>query len=574
MRLAWPLLVGAALAAGCRGTPAQQTGSSATASSSPAAASSGSDAAAPPTPSVGASAPTPTPNGSASAAATDPAESSQRCAERRAAAMREPALSGAETFESARLHFARVRGRSLLWKRVPGAVAPSLAEALGARGKREAIVDVVRRLEARLATPAERREAFLREGYLFADDVELALALVEQLKLAELFDEPTLTLQRGTESYELAREEKTRTQPTRYVFKDGPNAGMTAELLLGDRIAGRREDLEGSEPLAVDLRDLADRLAFDRIKPLRMTKEHLVAELRYGEGAWVPALFDVSGARANLACEELTPELETKRRAYLAARAPLEAAMPKLRAVVRAMIREELPFDSAPDQANGVLRRDWRRAYLQGKTHFMSGGREYPVYSPAGQARPPQVCIDFLTDVWERASGTWYQAASVEESAGKRPTFTPNPKRLEGGIRFDRMKLANRRSVAKFERFTRKNDELFDVWEIPRRERVKFEERDEFYRHLESKADEFRVGDMVIVHGFKEGGRPHYHGLLVTETCPVTGVISLVASNAVKPREQTLEGIMHLSPGRSLRTRIRVRTPWLELVAKAEAPPP
>ena len=48
---------------------------------------------------------------------------------------------------------------------------------------------------------------------------------------------------------------------------------------------------------------------------------------------------------------------------------------------------------------------------------------------------------------------------------------------------------------------------------------------------------------------------------------------TLVAGNAVFAREQTLEGVMHISPGRSLRHRIRVKDPWLkEIAARADEP--
>ena len=77
----------------------------------------------------------------------------------------------------------------------------------------------------------------------------------------------------------------------------------------------------------------------------------------------------------------------------------------------------------------------------------------------------------------------------------------------------------------------------------------------------------FQPGDMLTVHGFKEGGRPHYHSLIILETDPITGVPTLVAGNAVFPREQTLEGIMYISPHRTLRHRIRVKEPWLSAVA-------
>ncbi|MEQ9324069.1 MAG: hypothetical protein RIF41_33200, partial [Polyangiaceae bacterium] len=101
--------------------------------------------------------------------------------------------------------------------------------------------------------------------------------------------------------------------------------------------------------------------------------------------------------------------------------------------------------------------------------------------------------------------------------------------------------------------------------------RLAFEEREAFFAYLQEQADMFRPGDMITIHGYKDGGRPHYHSLIILETDPILGVPTLVAGNAVFAREQTLEGVMHISPGRSLRHRIRVRDPWLkEIAARAD----
>ena len=94
--------------------------------------------------------------------------------------------------------------------------------------------------------------------------------------------------------------------------------------------------------------------------------------------------------------------------------------------------------------------------------------------------------------------------------------------------------------------------------------------RDRFYAYLHDKQDMFRPGDMITVHGYKEGGRPHYHSLIILEQDPVTGVPTLVAGNAVFPREQSLEGILQISPKRSLKHRIRIKDEWLAKVAGAK----
>lgn len=566
----------AALASGCDGWPVRKSSASEAPTSAAGPSGSGEPALAAAAPAgTGVQAPAATPKPEDPAKVTAIEAAAKACGERRKAALAEPALAGLPAYEDQRVQFARVRGRSLMWRGPLPAASEVLTDALAARRKREPIVDAVRRLDRKLTNPARRREAFLREGYLFAEDPEVALALVEQLQLAKLFDERTIFLRRGVDTYELERQPKSRWYPERYLYRDGPSAGMAAEFLHGDRVASSREAIDAGSLAPIDLRDLADRAAFDRLKPVHLGEKHLVAELRYGAepAVWVPALIDLDGSKATLACEELTPELARAQAPYLEERALLDAAMGRLRAVVRAMVREEIPFDSGRDQTNGFLRRDWRTAYLQGKTDFESGGRPYPVYTPEGKARPPQVCIDFLTDVIERATGTWYEPAKVVSAPSGKTRIVPAPKLLEGGVNFDRMKIRNRRSVVQFERFAKRNDELLDVWQPSKQERIKFEDRKAFFDFMRDRADMFRVGDMMFIHGVKHGGRPHDHSLLVTETDPVTGVVTLIASNAVKPREQTLEGIMHISPERTLRTRIRVKRPWLEQIKEASDEP-
>ena len=446
-----------------------------------------------------------------------------------------------------------------------------LSDTVKTRLKKNKPLDAVRGLLRRAKSLKERRGALLREGYLWSDDVRLALALVEQLGLRALFDEKTLFVQRGVETLELERAPRTRYFPERYRYKDGHYQGMTAELLLGDRVATTRQEL-AKEPLAVDLRELMDRAGFDRMKVTHLSEKHLVAELRYGPDVWVPALIDHDGPRATVACEALDAELFAKKRAFVAERALLRTAMSRVREVVRDMVIEELPFDAAADQKNGFLRKAWKRAYLTGWKRFSYEGKSHWVYTRDGKARPPQVCIDFLTDVWERASGTWFAPAAFDPAKDKDWHFEPHPERTKGGIDLDALDIDNRRSVAEFTKFARQHEELFDVWELPTEERIRFREREKFFEYLRDKADLLRPGDMVSIHGTKAGGRPHYHSLIMLELDPITGVPTLVGGNAVKAREQTIEGVMQISPQRTWRHRFRVKRPWLAAVAATVSP--
>lgn len=492
----------------------------------------------------------------------------QACQARIDSAKTEPALPGAPSFEKVRVHMARVRGRPALWKKSFARPA-KLQEVLDHNDTAPKVVTALRNLIQKTKSRDDRRALLLREGYLWDDDVHLALALVEQVSLPNLFEEPTLYLQRGVELYELERVKKTRYLKERYLYKDGPLAGEVAEILLGDRVSPDKAQLTDETAFAVDLQDVVAHEPIDRIRPQHLSAGHLVADVRYGPGNWAPALFTVKGPKAELACEVLTTELAPKRTAYVAEHELLRAAMKRVRHVIREMVKEDIPFDADTGQSMGFLRKEWKRAYFKGWRKFDYEGKLRYIYDDEGRPIPPQVCIDFLTDTWERASGTWYAAADKVETKKKgKFKLEPKPKRTKGGIDLDALDVENRRSVAKFTEFTESQKELFDVWALPKDERFPFKERDRFFNYLHEKSDMFRPGDMITLHGYKEGGRPHYHSLIVLEQDPITGVITRIAGNAVFPREQTLEGIMYISPKRSIRHRIRVKEPWLKIVAE------
>jgi hypothetical protein len=489
------------------------------------------------------------------------------CIARRDARLRDPALPGAASFEARRAEFVgRVRGTPVLFRRPPerrGASSDVLAEAEELASSAKPLA-AVRALVNRHARDPERLRAIvLREGYLYADDVDLATPLVETLRITHLFREPTVYLKRGTQLHKLRFAARDRLHPARYLHDDGPLAGDIAELLHADRIGADPAPLE-ADPLVVDLAEAAHHAGFDRLRPVHLTASALVADVRYGPDVWVPAVFDLDGARARVGCSIESPELAASAQRFRDESAPARAALDRIRAAVRDAVREELKFDEPqgePDgeQQDGSLRREWRRAYDKGLRKYEVNDRAYPVYDPQGRPIPPEVCIDFITDTWERASGTWFRPAAVAADG----RLDPSPARVLGGLRFDPKELENRRSVASFVRFARSQEASFEVWDIPAEERIPLLRRKDFFDYLAAHADDVRPGDVLVIHGLKSDGRPHYHSVLVLEADPITGVPVLVAGNSARPRTQTLEGVMQISPKRSLKHRIRPRASWL-----------
>jgi hypothetical protein len=116
-------------------------------------------------------------------------------------------------------------------------------------------------------------------------------------------------------------------------------------------------------------------------------------------------------------------------------------------------IEEALPFDepvTEDGQQDGNLRPAWTWAYKQGWDSYEFNDDRYMVFDGAGRPKVPQVCIDFITDTLERASGTWWRGRDGQRE------------RLRGKLDFETLGIENRRSVERFVRFAKAHPEWFD----------------------------------------------------------------------------------------------------------------
>jgi hypothetical protein len=287
-----------------------------------------------------------------------------------------------------------------------------------------------------------------------------------------------------------------------------------------------------------------------------MTAAGIIAQLRYGE-MWVPSVLGVRGLELTLECEapaagteqlvQRARELALRRRAILA----------HLERAIAYQVEEALPFDeprTEDGQQDGNLRPAWRWAYTQGWDSYRFNDERYAVFDRHGRPLVPQVCIDFITDTLERASGTWWAALGPErlKTAGK--------------LDFDQMDLENRRSVNTFVDFAERHPEWFDVYHLRPDERVPLYQKQRFYEHLFANRDRYVPGDIVTIHGKRSDDELHYHSFFVYDADPVTGMPMLVAANAGKPRVRSWESEMLSAPRRSIRSRVRPRLEWLESV--------
>ena len=461
-----------------------------------------------------------------------------------------PELPGAPGFDARRVEIlGRARGEPMVFAREPAPTADEkLAPAwLASRRAFEKGSQGVRigKLRARhRSEPEALRALLLREGYAYSPEPLDALEIVSSIHLADLFTEEEIWLQRGSDTRRLRREEKRREVVYRYV--DGRLQGRAADLLFGDRVAVRAEDL--AAPLHRDLRALADAEGFDRAAIERRTEAGLVAELRFADQR-VRALLPSDGAALRLECLDADSATRAAVKAFRDADAPRRRAMEKLHDVVTQALGEAFRFDrpegeTSPDR-DGALRPLWASAYLSGRSSFELDGARYDVFDSAGNAWPPEVCVDFVLDTFERTSGTWFRPRG------------PSLGRERGRLDFNDAGNANRRGVIAFGNFAEAQPSLFTVRRFVGKERIEFRERSRYFQFLTDHADEVRPGDVIAIHGLKRDERIHQHAILVEYADPITGFPSGLADQMKRPRRRTWEGIMAEAPLRSLLYRAR-----------------
>ena len=401
-------------------------------------------------------------------------------------------------------------------------------------------------------SPELAREVFLTEGYLYSERPELAVLYVNYLALGLLFREPELRLARGADIWSLKRRDND------YEYVDGPQRGERARILLFDRVF-----VAGKEPgpaLHFDLRAAAAQSLSDEIVIERITENGVVASLRFGTQA-LSAAFKRSGSALHLDCQRVPPamrEVASRARDLAKRRAHVTEVLAR---VVKNEVDEGLPFDepkTEEGQQDGQLRPAWRRAYLDGLDRYTFNDDSYWVFDQHGRPHVPQVCIDFVTDTLERASGARFRPR------GERREF------VRGALDFDAFGLDNRRSVETFIGFARAHPEWFEFTETTLAERVPFRDRSAFFRDVYTHRDEYRPFDIVTVFGLRSDGKLHHHSFFVADRDPITGMPIAVVANAGRPRIRSWENELQNAPQRAILAHIRPKLPWLESLIAPE----
>jgi hypothetical protein len=462
------------------------------------------------------------------------------CQRRIASATALESLAGAPSYEARR---AEILGRAVGEPSIY-VEAPAALEARPSGRHPQAWVRGLVRTHA--GDKATLRTKLLPDGYVYADDPQLAFALVRELSLDELFDEPEIWLARGDRIERLERQRARFSRGFEYRHTEGRERGRGAELLLGDRLAASEAGL--AAPLHRDVRSLRDRVGFERIEVTHRRSETLVAKLRFG-GKWVPALIESEGAHLELGCIDADREARAEIDALVAADAPRRRAVAALHVSIGDLVDERLPFDRprgvTDHLSDGQLRPAWRWAYQRGHHGFSHEGEGYAVFDRDGRPNPPQMCVELILDAYERAAGTWYRDASDKRE------------RVIGGLDFDVYDLHNRAGVLAFEKFAAATPDLFSARRIDESERIPFRDREQFFQYLVEHADDFMPGDIVAIQGPKADGYIHQHAILIEDVDPVTGMPHALTDQMKRPRRRSWEGIMAEAPLRRLLYHVR-----------------
>jgi hypothetical protein len=228
------------------------------------------------------------------------------------------------------------------------------------------------------------------------------------------------------------------------------------------------------------------------------------------------------------------------------------------------MVRDKPDFDepeNEPDseQEDGKLRIEWEKSYRQGKKKFIYRELEYDVFNRHGNPVPPEVCIDFIFDTWQRASGNWYKSKKMR------------PGRTEGFLDFDEIDHLNTRHTPSILQYAKKESIPFERYDFSNKSRVPFKKTKKFSQALAGNSNYIKEGDIIVIHGLREQDmKEHFHTVLVLDTYPVTGIPSVVGDNAGKPRIRNIASAMRSAPRRMIKHRIRLNWNWLTQKMKAE----
>ncbi len=381
------------------------------------------------------------------------------------------------------------------------------------------------------------RKMFLPEGYLFSDNAEIATAMAQETRLTDLYDEPIVYRQKNNITERLVR------RGDHFVDPDGAEA----TIYLNDRTALKSTFF--SAPIHLDIKAVIQSTGAVRVLPKIVDRTAAEVDLIFPSGNRYPALISLVDDQTQVTCIE--GDEDQLRKEKMSAEI-FRVRHEKIVEAVRNLVAERPIFDEPKDegedvQEDGELRVAWKEAYFSHKKKFKYREVEYEVFDKAGNPIPPEVCVDFIVDTWERAFGTWYAKRSKP------------PSRIPGEIDFYAVANLSRRHIASILTYALSEDTPFERYDVPQRKWIPLASYRRFIKNLVKLSLHFRVGDLLVIHGLRdEDEQEHFHTVLILSMDPITGIPVEVADNQGRPRISTLKTAMRAAPRRSIKYRLRL----------------
>lgn len=390
--------------------------------------------------------------------------------------------------------------------------------------------------------PKDLRHLVLRDGVFYFEDPLTAHWAAGHLLLRDLFDEEQIVLERGGRAFRLERGR------SGHYYHTAPELdAYRARLTLFDRVG-----VEGAlrPPASYHLSDLRRRFGID----------HIEVGVEQGTGRRAEVVF-LSGQRA----EGILARAERGRGQLALLGEPSDVAAlveaSRNHAVVVyglvdtafSMVRENLFFDEPANevgQQDGIMRVAFIRAFRRGDLEYTVNGVTYDIYDSDGRPRPPQVCIDYITDAVERYAGRWWSEADDGEQ-------------LRTGGRIDVSDYMAYRQVRRLVQLAESRPHVASVVSFKSDERVPFRQREDFFQNLWKARDLFRIADVITIYGMRSDGRNHWHSFYVYDTDPIHGMPITLTDQAGHARIRAWTSLMSNAPARFVRDRVRWNPDWI-----------
>ncbi len=408
------------------------------------------------------------------------------------------------------------------------------------RGNEKQASSLVKEILRKIKDKEKRQLLFLPNDYFFSNNISLSKAMWKHISIVTLFLDNPPYIKRGDKLIELKKKYGI------YCVDQDISPSRKVYLQLNDKVSDNLEKLSREK---FNLEILLDKTYTEKIPFLELDtiKQIGRAKLIYATKETLDYIFAYNKDFNDLyfvledAEKNKFEKIKEKNRIFWNFKNKVQSS-------IDAMVSEKLFFDEPAreeGQEDGLLRLLWKNRYFAGGHYYTLHDTTYCVFSIDGIPMVPQLCSDFIMDVWERSSGAWW----LKRNEGRKKT--------EGTI-----DIPVRGSYGLIN-YCKKNDEMFEIIDIPKERRVPYYKKKEFFNNLIKSKKSFSVGDVFIVYGWIPQGRMARHSYMVYETDPVTGFPLIFAENPSYAKLNSWNEIMRRSSTRKIHHIFNIKPEWI-----------